>query len=226
MERAFAVVRFASIMIAACAVFVLLRAPAQPPAEEVRQVFGEYKRAVMANDGATAAALLSAGTIEWYGRMQDLALHGSKEEVEHLGPLEKLQVLAFRLRIPPEELRPLSARELVAYSVAHGWIGKSGIEHTELGAITISDDSAVAELVLSGKNSGQQYRFVREGDHWRFNQLPTLEVGGGWMTTAAAQRGMTIDLFVQLLVETGAGKKMSTETWEPPFPRAAAPATP
>jgi hypothetical protein len=224
-NRAFAVVRFASIMIAACAVFVLLRTPGQPPTEEVRQAFAEYRRAVMANDGTAAAALLSAGTIEWYGRMQDLALHGSREEVEHLGPLEKLQVFAFRLRIPADELRPLSPRQLVAYSVTHGWIGKSGTEHSELGAITISDGSAVAELMLSGKDSEQQYRFVQEGDQWRFNQLPTLEVGGGWITTAAAQRGMTIDQFVQLLVETGAGKKMSTETWEAPFPRAT-PATP
>ncbi|MGH3055817.1 MAG: hypothetical protein ACRDL7_12665, partial [Gaiellaceae bacterium] len=202
--------------LAAVAIWMMLRVP---PEEAVRQAFAAYKRAVLTNDGSAAAALLSPGSIEWYGHMQDFALHGSKEELEHLGPLEKLQALAFRMRIPAEELRALSPRQLVAYSVSHGWIGKAGTERSELGTMTVADGSATAQLLLDGKDSGQQYHFAKDGGEWQFDQLPTLQSGGEWIATAAQERNMTVDQFVQGLVESGAGKKLTADAWEPPFPR-------
>jgi hypothetical protein len=217
--KLFAVVRLASIAIAAGAVFMLLRVPEPPPQEAVRQVFAAYKRAVLADDGTTAAALLSAATIDWYGKTQDLALHATKEEIERLGPLEKIQVLAFRQRVPAEELRAMSPRQLVAYSVSRGWIGKTATQHSKLGPVTPSGDGASAELLLSGKATGQKYYFTREDGQWRFNQLPTLQGGDEGLKLAAAQRGMTVDQFVQLLVESASGKKITTDVWTPPFPR-------
>ena len=202
--------------IAAGAVFVMLRVP---PEEAVRQSFAEYKRAVMADDGAAAAGQLSAATVQWYGKMQDLALHGSKEEVEQLGPLEKIQVLAFRQRVPADELRAMSPRQLVAYSVTHGWVGKVGTGRSELGPVTASSDTAVANVLLGGKDSGKQYHFVREDGRWLFNQLPTLEESDDELKAAAAQRGMPVDQFVQALIESGSGKKITPDLWQPPFPR-------
>jgi hypothetical protein len=210
----------ASCVIAAGAVFMLLRVPEPPPEEAVRQVFAAYKRAVLADDGASAARLLSTATIDWYGKTQDLALHGSKEEVDRLGPLEKIQVLAFRQRVPAAELRAMSPRQLVAYSVSRGWIGKTGTQRSELGSVIPSGDSAAAELLLSGKATGQKYYFIREDGQWRMNQLPTLEGSDQRLQMAAAQRGMTVDQFVQLLLESASGKKLTTELWTPPFPRA------
>jgi hypothetical protein len=208
-------VRFGSFFIAGAAVFVLLRVP---PEDAVRQSFAEYKRAVMADDGATAAAQLSAATVQWYGKMQDLALHGSKEEVEQLGPLERIQVLAFRQRVPADELRAMSPRQLVAYSVAHGWVGKVGTGRSELGTVTASGGTAVANVLLGGKDSGQQYHFVREDGRWLFDQLPTLEASADGLKAAAAQRGMPVDQFVQTLIESGSGKKITPDLWQPPFP--------
>ena len=216
MSRVSGLVRLGSLLIAAAAVFAVLRVP---PQEAVRQSFAEYKRAVMAEDGAAAAAQLSTATVQWYGNMQDLALHGSKEEVEQLGPLEKIQVLAFRQRVPAAELRTMSARQLVAYSVTHGWIGKVGTGRSELGTVAASSGTAVANVLLGGKDSGQQYHFVREDGRWLFNQLPTLEASADALKAAAAQRGVPVDQFVQELIESGSGKKITPDLWQPPFPR-------
>jgi len=215
-DRVMALVRLGSLLIAAVAVFVVLRVP---PEEAVRQSFAEYKRAVIADDGATAAAQLSTATMQWYGKMQDLALHGSKEEVEQLGPLQKIQVLAFRQRVPADELRAMSPRQLVAYSVTHGWVGKVGTERSELGKISPSGSTAVANVLLGGKDSGQQYHFVREDGRWLFNQLPTLEASEDSLKAAAVQRGLPMDQFVQSLIESGSGKKITADLWQPPFPR-------
>lgn len=208
--------RLGSLLVAAAALFILLRVP---PEEAVRQSFAEYKRAVMADDGAAAAAQLSAPTVQWYGQMQDLALHGSKEELEQLGPLEKIQVLAFRQRVPADELRTMTPRQLVAYSVTHGWIGKVGTGRSELGTVAASSGTAVANVLLGGKDSGQQYHFVREDGRWLFNQLPTLEASADALKAAAAQRGVPVDQFVQELIESGSGKKITPDLWQPPFPR-------
>ena len=218
MGRVVGLVRLGSLLIAAGALFVLLRVP---PEEAVRQSFAEYKRAVMAGDGAAAVGQLSAATVQWYGKMQDVALHGSKEEVEQLGPLQKIQVLAFRQRVPADELRTMSQRQLVAYSVAYGWVGKVGTGRSALGTVTASSGTAVANVLLGGKDSGQQYHFVREDGRWLFNQLPTLEASEDGLKAAAAQRGMPVDQFVQALIESGLGKKITPDLWQPPFPRGA-----
>jgi hypothetical protein len=221
-ERLFAVVRLASLLIAAVAVFMLLRVPQPSPEEAVRQTFAAYKRAIVADDGPAAAALLSTGTVEWYGKVLDLTLHGSSEEIEQLGTLEKLQVLGFRQRVPVDELRAMSPRELFAYAVRRGWVGKPNVGSTEIGAITVTDDTAVARALFAGKDSGQQYRFVREGDRWLFDQLPTLQAGGDLLTAAARDHGVPVDEFVQHLVESASGKKVTPDLWQPPFPRATA----
>jgi hypothetical protein len=217
--RLFAVVRLASILIAAVAVFILLRTPGPPPEEVVRQAFAAYKHAVLANDGAGAAALISNGTAEWYGRMQDLALHASKEETDALGPLEKIQVLGFRLRVPLDELRTMSGRQLFAYSVSHGWIARASMERAEFGTVVASDGTAVAQLLLSGKDTGQQYVFKREDGRWVFDQLATLEKGNAAIKTAAAQRGISEDQFVEFLVESTTHKKLGDDLWQPLLPR-------
>lgn len=216
MDRAFPLVRLGSLLIAAVAVFFVLRTP---PQEAVRQSFAEYKRAVMAADGAAAAGLLSTATVQWYGKIQDLALHGSKQEVEQLGPLEKIQVLASRQRVPADELRTMSPRQLVAYSVRKGFVDKVGTGRSELGTVTASGGTAVANVLLGGKDSGQQYHFVREDGRWLFDQLPTLATSEEGLKAAAAQRGMPVDQFVQALIESGSGKKITEDLWQPPFPR-------
>lgn len=220
MDRLFAIVRLASLLVAGAAVVMLLRMPEPPPEESVRQTFAAYRRAVLADDGPAAAALLSAETVEWYGKMQDLTLYATKDEVERLAPLEKIQVLAFRQRVPADELRAMSPRQLVAYAVAHGWIGKPGMGRTDLGTVTASTDAAVGAVLVDGKDSGHQYNFVHEGGRWLFHQLPMLQAGNDLITTAAQQRGVSVDQYVQMLVESGSAKKITADVWQPLFPRA------
>jgi hypothetical protein len=219
-DRLFAVVRVASIAGAVVAVVMLLNAPATPPDQAVHRAFAAFKRAVLAGDGPAAAALVSTDTLDWYGKTQDLALHASKDEVQNLGPLEKIQVLAFRQRVPLDELRAMSPPQLVAYSVAHGWMGKKAMERSELGTVTVSDDTAVATLLVDGKDSGQKYHFIRESGRWLFDQLPTLQSSDDTLKAAAAKRGMPIDVLVRTLLESASGQKLTDEIWQPPLPRA------
>ena len=226
MEKLFALVRLASLLIAAVAVGMILRTPPAPAPDAVREAFAAYKHAVQADDGVAAAELLSRGTVDWYGMLLDEALHGSREEVAKLQPVEQIQILAFRQRVPANELQGLTGRQLVELCIAHGWIGKSGIERTEIGSITVADDSAAAQVLVDGKDSGQQYHFLREAGQWRFDHLATIPAASSAIVTSAQQRGLPVDQFVQMVIESTSRGRGAVDLWEPPFPRATPGATP
>lgn len=213
-------VKLASALIAALAVIVVLRwatVQAPPTPDAVHAAFTAYKQAVLASDGETAAAWLSAGTIEWYGRVQHLVLHARREEVERLSAVEKLEVLAFRQRMTADELRRLSPRALVAHAVTHGWVNKNQMQRADIGEATITGDIALANLVFDGRPTDRQQRFVAENGQWRFDQLPALAAVDENIRSAAALRRLNEDQLIVLMIESATGKKMGAEAWDPPI---------
>lgn len=223
MLRVSSLIKLASVVIAAAALVNLLKSSNEmataSSADQVRAVFAAYRHALLTDDGATAAGLLSAATIDWYGQAQQLALYGNKDQVDRLPAIAKVQALAFRHRVPAETLRQMSPRQLVVYAVEHGWIGKPAAERSALGEISVSGDTAVAELLLAKRDSHQQYRFVKENGHWRFDQLPLLTGGEARLEFAAQVRGLTPDQLILSLIESASHTKVSPEIWNPPFPQ-------
>lgn len=228
MGKVSTIIKLTGVLIAGVAVFNLLRlskdAAQARAVDEVRATFAAYKRAILASDGATAAQLLSAGTIDWYAQIKHDALYATKAELDRLPPIAKIQVLAYRVRVAPQQLQDLSPRQLVAYAVDKGWIVKAATQHSELGHITVSDGSAVADLLVAKRASGQ-YRFVKEDGQWRFDQLPLLRGGEARLDAAAQLRGESTDELVLSLLSRAAGKKVGPEIWTPPFPAGPPPAS-
>ncbi|HVM95464.1 MAG TPA: hypothetical protein VMT89_03695 [Candidatus Acidoferrales bacterium] len=210
--------RVASLALTVVALVVLLRAPAPQPAtpENIQAVFRTYKDAVLKGDGAAAAAVLSQDTVDWYAESQQLALHGTKDQLQKLQPLQRFQALAFRYRTDPHVLRTLSPRQVIAYAVEQGWMGKSTLERTDIGDVKIAGDTAEAEVTVDGKPAGQQYNFMREQGQWRFDQLPLLASGDEQLRAAAAQRKMSEEQLILALLEAFSKKKVGDEIWVPP----------
>jgi hypothetical protein len=210
--------RVVTVAIVGLALMLLLGGSEQQPAtpEGVRQVYASYKQAVLSSDGSTAAALITRETVEWYERSKQLALHGSKADIDPLPPMLKFQVLAFRQRVDVEQLRLLSARELVAYAIAQGWMSKSNMERTDLGDVKITGAVANADVVIAGTPSTQQFRFVRDAGRWYFDQLPLLTGADDQLKAAAAQRKMSEDQLIIALIEAASHKKVGEEIWTPP----------
>jgi hypothetical protein len=122
-------------------------------AQMVRQVFEKYKQAVLSDNGEAAASLLSQGTIDYYGDMQQLAVCASPQEVRNQSMVNRMQVLLLRWRVPPEVLPQMSELELVTYAVNQGWIGKSGVVTVDIGDVTVSDSVALAQVLKNDQPS-------------------------------------------------------------------------
>ena len=60
-------------------------------------------------------------TIERYERVRDLALYGTREELEALPPNTVMNALKMRYEIPPLALQEMSASDFVPYALSYDW---------------------------------------------------------------------------------------------------------
>src|SRR5262245_58253589 len=90
----------------------------------VRACFEGYKKAILDQDGKTAVALVDDNTLKYYGKMRELALEGSANDVRQLSTVNKIMVLMLRHRIPFEDLTEMTADSLFVYAVDEGWVGR------------------------------------------------------------------------------------------------------
>jgi hypothetical protein len=190
--------------------------------ERIRAAFETYKQGVLERKGEQAASVLSPATLGYYGRLQRDALFARREKVRTLPPLERVQVFFYRVSIPGEELVRMSPEELFAHAIESGWVGRQEMAQTELGAVEIDGQSALAQHMTGGAVTGVKYRFVQDPEDggWRFDLLPTLLTYSEVTTEAAMRSGLQEQELVVELFQSTSGRPWSDELWEPLFPEA------
>ena len=103
----------------------------------VRATFAAYKAAVLAQQGERAADNVTTGTLREYARYRELALSAPRAALEALPMTERLQVLIIRARVPAADLRAMDGRRVFTHAVDRGWIGREGVERSELGTVQV-----------------------------------------------------------------------------------------
>ena len=189
-------------------------------AQMVRQVFEGYKQAVLSDNGEAAASFLSQETIDYYGDMQQLAVCASPQEVRTQSMANRMQVLLLRWRVPPELLPQMSERELVAYAVNEGWIGKSSVVTMNISDVTVSDSVAVAQVLKNDQPSRIKFRFLKQSGAWKFDLMPLLQVFNVAFKELATQSGIEENKFIFMMLESLGGKQPTEQIWQPVSPEA------
>ena len=211
--RAFAV---AALLFVAAAPVV-----AEDDAEAVRRVFSAYRAAILAGKGDAAAALLSRSTYAYYDEMRQLALRGDAASVQSQSLVNQMQVLMLRLRVPLGQLESLAPRELIAYAVDQGWIGKQSVLKLQPGKVHAEGDVAVLDVIIDAQEAGPAFSFNRESGAWRLDLVPTTQLGNAALELAARQQGIPESEFMLVLIESVLGRKVGAEAWVPPRGRPA-----
>lgn len=183
--------------------------------EAARMAFLSYRKAILASDGKAAVPILSQETIDYYGRMLQLALHGSKESVRRESISNKLLIFMLRSLVPLDSLRMMSPRDVVIYAVDQGWIGKNSVAQIYPGPITVTENVAIMRPIIRGRQSRQEFRFVKEDGSWKFDLLPILRSSNLAMLMLAKKMGLSEDEFLSQLFESTVGQKLSEDLWEP-----------
>ena len=196
-------------------VFIGIPALATDEAEEVTRAFSSYRSAILAGNGAKAAELVSRETLAFYDETRRLALFGDAEALQEQSLVTQIQILTFRLRVPPEKLESLSAKELVAYAIDQGWIGKDSVLQLQPGTVHAEGDVALLKVVVDGKEVDIGFRLEREEGTWRLNLLPTLQLANTSFQMIAKQQGVSERDLLLVLMESVIGRKLGNEAWQP-----------
>ncbi|HEX6731439.1 MAG TPA: hypothetical protein VF074_15550 [Pyrinomonadaceae bacterium] len=189
---------------------------AQSEEKLVRQTFVDYKSAILQRQGQTAVTLVNQATLDYYARMQGLALEGQEREVRQLTPLNKILVLSLRHRVAIDQLRMMTPNQVFTYAVSQGWIGKNSVLDSEIGGLRILGNDASAEYLKGGQRTSLNYRFTKENGRWKIDLTALTPFADQAMKMLIAKEGLDEDTFVVSLIESVSGKRVLPSIWHPP----------
>ncbi|MGR4874570.1 hypothetical protein [Pseudoxanthomonas sp. LARHCG66] len=182
----------------------------------VRAAFAAYKSAVLARQGERAADQVTTGTLREYARYRELALSAPRTELEALPMTERLQVLIIRARVPARDLRAMDGRTVFAHAVDRGWIGREGVERSELGTLQVDGDHAAARLKIGTVEMPFDFEFEREQGRWHFNLIPLVTMSEDVFKQLARQNGVSENEMVMTLVRGLSEAPVDDSLWDPP----------
>lgn len=182
----------------------------------VRAAFAAYKSAVLARQGERAADQVTTGTLREYARYRELALSAPRTELEALPMTERLQVLIIRARVPARDLRAMDGRTVFTHAVDRGWIGREGVERSELGTLRVDGDHAAAPLKIGTVEMPFDFEFEREQGRWHFNLIPLVTMSEDVFKQLARQNGVSENEMVMTLVRGLSEAPVDDSLWDPP----------
>lgn len=192
----------------------------------VRQVFDDYKRALLTGDSVTAVRLVDKATREYYAGLRALAIDGSEEEVRGRSFIDRLLIVSMRHQVGIDAVRELELEDLIKRAVEEGWISRASIMQLEMGAVSVVGDRARGEAGTraslnspdAGSNpvAGLYYEFVREDGDWKFQFASLVKSLDRVISDFTAQLGTDEDALIFQLVESISGRPVLPAVWQPP----------
>jgi hypothetical protein len=181
----------------------------------VAQVFVDYRKALLAKDGKTAASLMSSGTVAYYAKLKKLALTATEKQLRAQPLGHQLSVLVLRATLPAKAVRSASATQLVVLAVDSGLISEAVVRTLSVGTVKVAGDVATATMQKNGADGPLDMVFNRESGRWRLNLLPLLESTETALRQAASQESLSPARFVDSTLERQIGPDRAAEAWRP-----------
>lgn len=166
----------------------------------VAQAFSSYREALLAKDGRTVAALLTAESIEYYAGMKKLALTAPESYLRRARMSDQLAVILLRATVPAEDIRSWSTTQLVIDAVRRGqqrnWnfganLNAAAVERMSAGTVEVSGDVGTVLVKLDGKESPVSFTFYRENGRWKFRLIPLLDATEGAFRARVQEQHIT-----------------------------------
>ena len=188
-----------------------------PPATSaIRDVFDNYRSALLAGDGAAAHGFLSQSSIDFYVEMRDLALTAPRAELEVRSLVDRLHVLTLRYVLAPQRLESMEPVDVVAYAVESGLIGQGTLQRQELDEITVEGDEAEATILSEGSGTEFTYSFVEDPGGWRMDLLGILDAANETFRDLIEREGISETTFIFDTIEVITGQRPTKVIWNPP----------
>lgn len=195
-------------------------------ADAVRQSFHALKAALLQNQGDEAARLVSRSTLALSEKARDLALYGSKAELEAQPTAMLAAALSLRQSIGPQKLSSMPARDLVAYVVDADLTRDGPVAGIDLGGVRVDRRAAAADVLSDGAFPVTQLQFSKEEGLWKLD-LTDIAYGSTAIDRLAqmmspgspgGQRVLRNEL-VLAMIAANAGTGVDGSLWQPPLRR-------
>jgi hypothetical protein len=205
---------------ALCTLFVLsvprAAESAPDPVQAVKAAFDGYRAALKEGDGVTAARIVDSQTLKYYGTMKQMALTAPAAKVKQQSFLDRLMIVILRLRVELDRLRAMSSKQLFAHGVEQGWISKNSVANVQLGAVSVTKNTAVAQALRQGKPIPLSFSFHKEGGRWRFDLQALMQQVNASMVQLAKQRKLGENELILLMASQATKKPVPKDIWDPP----------
>jgi hypothetical protein len=178
-------------------------------------VFARYKQAALDDDGSTIAALLSQGSVDHYGRLQKAALSSQDPKLDtSLRLVDQIQVNILRRAISADQLRAMSAVDVVVFAFEHHMMGEDLEVSSRLDQVAISETVAFGRHIARDRPVGQgfrevTFRMLREEGNWRLDLMHSLDVMEGQLHDVAALSDKTAQEYADQIPEFFVGKTLA-----------------
>lgn len=188
------------------------------PERAVEEAFESYRRALLAQDGAAAADLVTEQTWSLYREQANHALTAERAFLMDSDLVDRVSILLLRHGMTSEQLRTMTGKEIFAHAVDRGWIGEESTAKLRLTNYRINRGIAYADVVgRGGRPSGVTMRFVQQEGGWRVDVLDMLKTSRSAVALAVALSGMTQEEFLYNTLEDGTGRRPGPGIWNPPL---------
>ncbi len=141
----------------------------------VAQAFSSYREALLAQDGTTVAASLTAESIEYFEGIRKLALTASESHLRRAWMSTQLTVIHLRTAVPVANIRSWSTAQLVTHAVRRGQLYPVIIERMSAETVEVSGDIGTVSMKVDRQEKPRSLTFYREGGQWKFRLIPLLD---------------------------------------------------
>ncbi len=200
------------ILLSALLVFSIV---AKGQEDSIRNVFAEYKAAILKDRGEDAANVIDSRTIEYYAKMCQLALYGQKKEVQGLPIIDRIMVLGIRHVATVAEIISFDGYKMFVFAVNRGMVGKSSVADNTLGTVTIDGDFATAQHLSKGTVTPLFFHFYRENSVWKLNLTEMMPLLGPMLEDMIAEQSSNENKYLLELLEILYGRNPGNSPWKP-----------
>ncbi len=194
-------------------------ASARSATSEIRDVFDDFRKAILNDRGEKAADLVTSATLDYFARMQEFALYGSPAEVVRQPLADQMQILTYRHEIEPAMLLAVTPHELLVYLVDNDLIDKTSVKKTDSGKITVQGSVATVGVRRKKDPTGINFHFYRENGRWLIDFVEIIAMGTPVLKRLAIEKNLPEQLVVTSYIATRSGRSVSISVWVPPYVR-------
>jgi hypothetical protein len=182
----------------------------------VRQVFEDYKTAVLEMNGSESVRYLTRNSLDFYDDMVNAAKYMYPNALMRLSEFEQLSILLIRHSFVPKVLIEMDGTGFFILSTDAG-VSSSKLEDIEIRRIQFDGDDAYAEVLFQGEPTDFLYTFNKSSGAWLLDITSGLELMDEILVQMRNMSNISFETMVVFSLESLTGRPVSAEIWYPPF---------